>query len=353
MLAVGRLVAKKGFDVLVEAAARVERPFRLRIVGEGPEREALERRISSAGLGGRIELCGPRTHAELPGEYASADLVVVPSVVDPTGDRDGLPNVVLEAMACARPVVASDVAAIATAVTPGETGLLVPASRPGRPRRRDRVDALPTRRCDDGSGTGRGGGSSATSASARAPSGSGGWWTGRMAEPRRTPEAGAGTVAYLLKGFPRMSEIFIASEIHRLERAGVRIRLYVIKQPDEPDRHPVVDRIRARPSYLPPASPVSDTTARAWLRANLRPFLPSLAATLRRRPAGVLRAGAGGASRRRCARGNRAGPPRAGSISRSSSRPWRCRRGCSRPATCATCTRTSPTAARPSRGSPR
>ncbi len=130
VLAVGRLVAKKGFDVLVEAAARVERPFRLRIVGEGPERGALERRISSTGVDGRIELCGPRTHAELPAEYAAADLVVVPSVVDPTGDRDGLPNVVLEAMACARPVVASDVAAIATAVTPGETGVLVPASDP-------------------------------------------------------------------------------------------------------------------------------------------------------------------------------------------------------------------------------
>ncbi len=131
-----------------------------------------------------------------------------------------------------------------------------------------------------------------------------------MAEPRRTPEAGAGTVAYLLKGFPRMSEIFIASEIHRLEKAGVPIRLYVIKQPDEPDRHPVVDRIRARPSYLPPASPVSDTTARAWLRANLRPFLPSLAATLRRRPAGVLRAGVAGLAQAMRARESRWAAPR-------------------------------------------
>ena len=70
LLAVGRLVAKKGFDVLIEAAARVELPFRLRIVGEGPEREALERLIASRELGRRVELCGPRTHAELPGEYA-------------------------------------------------------------------------------------------------------------------------------------------------------------------------------------------------------------------------------------------------------------------------------------------
>ncbi|MGH2985823.1 MAG: glycosyltransferase, partial [Solirubrobacterales bacterium] len=130
LLAVGRLVAKMGFEVLLEAVSRIERPFRLRIVGEGPEREALERKISSAGLEQRVALCGPRTHAELPGEYASADLVVAPSVVDPTGDRDGLPNVVLEAMACARPVVGSDLAAIATAVVPGESGLLAPAGDP-------------------------------------------------------------------------------------------------------------------------------------------------------------------------------------------------------------------------------
>ncbi|MGH2987519.1 MAG: glycosyltransferase family 4 protein [Solirubrobacterales bacterium] len=111
-----------------------------------------------------------------------------------------------------------------------------------------------------------------------------------MAERSPAPRAPAGTVAYLLKGYPRLSEIFIASEIHRLERAGLPIRLYVIKQPDERVRHPVVDRIRAQPSYLPPATPVSDTSLLRWLRTNLRPFLPSLAATLRRRPGGLLRA---------------------------------------------------------------
>jgi glycosyltransferase involved in cell wall biosynthesis len=130
VLAVGRLVPKKGFDVLVEAAARINDPFRLRIVGEGPERDGLAGLISSAGLERRVELCGPRPHAELPGEYAAADVAVAPSVVDPTGDRDGLPNVVLEAMACARPVVASDLAGIASAVIPDESGLLVPGGDP-------------------------------------------------------------------------------------------------------------------------------------------------------------------------------------------------------------------------------
>ena len=126
LLAVGRLVPKKGFDVLVEAAARIDRPLRLRIVGEGAERPALERLISAAGLGSRVELAGARAHADLPGEYAAADIVVAPSVVDRSGDRDGLPNVVLEAMACARPLVASELAGIAAAVADGESGLLVP-----------------------------------------------------------------------------------------------------------------------------------------------------------------------------------------------------------------------------------
>jgi glycosyltransferase involved in cell wall biosynthesis len=118
LLAVGRLVEKKGFGVLVDAAARLDVPFRLRIVGDGPERARLDRP--------HVELAGAVTHARLPAEYAAADVVVVPSVEDASGDRDGLPNVVLEAMASARAVVASNVGAVATAVRDGETGLLVP-----------------------------------------------------------------------------------------------------------------------------------------------------------------------------------------------------------------------------------
>ena len=131
LLAVGRLVPKKGFPVLVEAAAHVLAPFCLRIVGDGPGREALERQIAAAGLGHRIELAGPRTHDDLPAEYAAADIVIVPSVTDPSGDRDGLPNVVLEAMSSGRPVIASDVGAVGSAVVDGRTGVLVPAGDAG------------------------------------------------------------------------------------------------------------------------------------------------------------------------------------------------------------------------------
>jgi glycosyltransferase involved in cell wall biosynthesis len=125
LLAVGRLVEKKGFHVLVAACARLKMSFHLRIVGEGPERARMLSLIAAHGLRDSVTLEGALTHAELPAVYQGAHVVVAPSIQDATGDRDGLPNVLLEAMACARPVVASRISAITCALTHGETGLLV------------------------------------------------------------------------------------------------------------------------------------------------------------------------------------------------------------------------------------
>jgi glycosyltransferase involved in cell wall biosynthesis len=98
------------------------------------------------------------------------------------------------------------------------------------------------------------------------------------------------SVAYVLKGWPRISELFIASEIYRLEQAGLPLRLYVIKPPDEAQTHPVVDRIQAPTEYLPPATSLSETTLVAWLRENLPAFMPALRRTARRHPKGLARA---------------------------------------------------------------
>jgi glycosyltransferase involved in cell wall biosynthesis len=126
ILAVGRLVEKKGFPTLLDAVALLEVPAHLRLVGAGPERSRLDGAVDRLGIADRVELVGRRSHADLPADYAWADVVAVPSVVDPDGDRDGLPNVALEAMACARPLVASDVAALGDTVRAAASGSVVP-----------------------------------------------------------------------------------------------------------------------------------------------------------------------------------------------------------------------------------
>lgn len=151
LLAVGRLVEKKGFVHLIEAMAGLGAEARLRIVGDGPLGPELQARIDQLGLTRTVELIGRRTHDELPFLYAQADAVVVPSVIDRAGDRDGLPNVVLEAMAAGRPVVATTVAAIPCAVVAhggdDDTGLLVPPADPAALRLALRTLCLdPTRR---------------------------------------------------------------------------------------------------------------------------------------------------------------------------------------------------------------
>ena len=126
VLAVGRLVEKKGFSTLIDAVARLQVPCLLRIAGTGAEHARLAAAIDRHGLNDTVELVGRRSHDELPDDYAWADLVAVPSVVDSGGDRDGLPNVALEAMASGRPTVVSDVAALGAVVRDASSGPVVP-----------------------------------------------------------------------------------------------------------------------------------------------------------------------------------------------------------------------------------
>jgi glycosyltransferase involved in cell wall biosynthesis len=129
LLAAGRLVDKKGFDVLIAACARLRDrgcAFRCEIVGAGPLASRLGRRVREARLEDRVSMSGWISTADLTARLADALALVVPSRVTASGDRDGIPNVVLEAMAAARPVVATEVSGIPEAVTDGVTGLLVP-----------------------------------------------------------------------------------------------------------------------------------------------------------------------------------------------------------------------------------
>lgn len=124
LLAVGRLVEKKGFHLLLEALATVDpTTWRLTIVGDGPERPTLE--AAAAGL--PVEFVGQLTREALTRADAEADVAVFPSVRAASGDQDGLPVALLEAMASGCAVVVSDLPGLDEAVEPGVSGLSVPS----------------------------------------------------------------------------------------------------------------------------------------------------------------------------------------------------------------------------------
>ncbi len=133
LLSVGRLVPKKGhvhqIDACAELARRGQR-FRLRIIGGGPLEAALRARVAGAGLADRVELAGELPPAEVAAAYGWADIFWHTGVVDAQGDRDGLPNVVPEAMAHGLPVISSAAGGAAEAVIDGVTGLIADPTDP-------------------------------------------------------------------------------------------------------------------------------------------------------------------------------------------------------------------------------
>jgi glycosyltransferase involved in cell wall biosynthesis len=129
VLTVGRLVEKKGHETLLRAAALLRdrgRAFRLRIAGEGVEWPRLQRLVHELRLEDRVAFLGPLSESEVEREYASADIFALACRQLGNGDRDGIPNVVLEAMAHGLAVVSTANTGVAEAVTDGESGLLAP-----------------------------------------------------------------------------------------------------------------------------------------------------------------------------------------------------------------------------------
>jgi glycosyltransferase involved in cell wall biosynthesis len=127
IVAVGRLVEKKGFALLLDAAARLHEAglaVSVDIVGDGALREDLAARIDRLGLRGRVRLLGSLPQNDVSAVLAGADVFVAPCVVGADGNADGLPTVILEAMALGVPCVATDVTGIPEVVRDGDTGLL-------------------------------------------------------------------------------------------------------------------------------------------------------------------------------------------------------------------------------------
>lgn len=127
LLTVGRAVTKKGIDALIDALAKLpdNLHWRWTHIGGGPLKSDLQARADTAGIAARSRFLGARPQEEVLEAYRASDLFVLPSRVDPTGDRDGLPNVIVEAISQGLPVVATTVPGIAELVVNGENGLLV------------------------------------------------------------------------------------------------------------------------------------------------------------------------------------------------------------------------------------
>jgi len=129
LLSVGQLKEKKGFSCLVKACQILRESgadFECWIVGEGPLRGALTRQIDELGLSEIVHLKGSLPHEDVVECYRRASMFVLPCVVGGDGDRDGIPNVILEAMAMQLPVVSTRHSGIPEAIENGVSGLLVP-----------------------------------------------------------------------------------------------------------------------------------------------------------------------------------------------------------------------------------
>ncbi len=133
ILGVGQLNARKGFHVLLPALAELKKQgidFSCIIVGDGPERQALERQKTSLGLGEELQLTGARLHEEVKAMLPDADLFVLPCVISSDGWRDGIPVALMEAMQARLPVISTNILGLPELISDGEEGLLVPPDDP-------------------------------------------------------------------------------------------------------------------------------------------------------------------------------------------------------------------------------
>ena len=133
LLAVGRFARTKGFPDLLTAMARLQReniPVSLTLVGDGRWRLKLKGMRDRMGLQNIVHMPGFIPHDQICGYMLDHDMLIMPSVVHSNGDRDGIPNVIMEALSHRMPVIATDVCGISEVIINGETGLLTPQRNP-------------------------------------------------------------------------------------------------------------------------------------------------------------------------------------------------------------------------------
>lgn len=127
IISVGRAVAKKGYDDLLNALSRLpsQRHWRFEHIGGGPLLDTLKKQSHSLGLDQQIVWHGPMDQTEVIARYRTADIFVLPSRITADGDRDGLPNVLMEAQSQGLVCVATNVSGIPELINHDRTGVLV------------------------------------------------------------------------------------------------------------------------------------------------------------------------------------------------------------------------------------
>ncbi|MDZ7291273.1 MAG: glycosyltransferase [candidate division KSB1 bacterium] len=128
ILFVGRLSEKKGIQYLIRAMKNIDQQIGgagLVVVGSGPLDQQLRGEVKALGLSETIQFVGSKDHAQLRDYYAAADVTAVPSIVDSSGDTEGVPVVVLESLSTGTPVVATRVGGIPEVIVDGYNGYLV------------------------------------------------------------------------------------------------------------------------------------------------------------------------------------------------------------------------------------
>jgi glycosyltransferase involved in cell wall biosynthesis len=133
LLALGRFVGKKGYAYLLEACSLLQSQglqFHLTLAGDGPEMGLLKRMTRQLGLENLVSFPGFVTHDQVPGLFQKADLFIMPSVIHSSGDRDGIPLVIMESLLHRVPVAATNVSGIPELIKDGLTGRLVPEKNP-------------------------------------------------------------------------------------------------------------------------------------------------------------------------------------------------------------------------------
>jgi colanic acid/amylovoran biosynthesis glycosyltransferase len=133
ILSIGRMVEKKGFDVLIDALDLLNHrgyDFECHIIGGGELKEELIQQVKDKGLSQRVDFFGAKSSDEIQAEFANADIFILPCKMTSNGDMDGIPVVLMEAIANTVPVISTRLSGIPELVINGKTGLLAEPNNP-------------------------------------------------------------------------------------------------------------------------------------------------------------------------------------------------------------------------------